>query len=57
VHGDACQVVAAHLTLAAVLVTGTVRDLVAGSGIEYRDRGTHRLKGVPGEWQLLAACR
>jgi class 3 adenylate cyclase len=37
-----------------VLVTSTVRDLVAGSGIEFDDRGRHELKGVPGEWQLLA---
>jgi hypothetical protein len=36
-----------------VLVTGAVRDLVVGSGFEFADRGTHRLKGVPGEWQLL----
>jgi class 3 adenylate cyclase len=42
-----------------VLVTGAVRDLVVGSGIEFADRGTHSLKGVPGEWQLLevAAAR
>ena len=38
-----------------VLTTTTVRDLVAGSGIEFVDRGTTSLKGVPGEWQLLAA--
>jgi class 3 adenylate cyclase len=38
-----------------VLVTSTVRDLVAGSGIEFKDRGSHALKGVPGEWQLLMA--
>jgi class 3 adenylate cyclase/pimeloyl-ACP methyl ester carboxylesterase len=38
-----------------VLTTTTVRDLVAGSGIEFSDRGTHLLKGVPGEWHLLAA--
>jgi class 3 adenylate cyclase len=38
-----------------VLVTSTVRDLVAGSGIDFKDRGTHALKGVPGEWQLLIA--
>ena len=38
-----------------VLVTSTVRDLVAGSGIEFADRGRHALKGIPGEWQLLAA--
>ena len=38
-----------------VLTTTTVRDLVAGSGLEFDDRGTHQLKGVPGDWQLLAA--
>jgi class 3 adenylate cyclase len=37
-----------------VLVSSTVRDLVAGSGIEFEDRGTHQLKGVPGEWRLFA---
>jgi pimeloyl-ACP methyl ester carboxylesterase len=37
-----------------VLVSSTVKDLVAGSGIEFRDRGVHRLKGVPGEWRLFA---
>ena len=37
-----------------VLVTGTVRDLVAGSGIEFEDRGLQSLKGVPGQWQVLA---
>lgn len=37
-----------------VLVSRTVTDLVAGSGIEFDDRGTHALKGVPGEWQLYA---
>jgi class 3 adenylate cyclase/esterase/lipase len=37
-----------------VLVTSTVRDLVQGSGIEFADRGHHELKGVPGEWQVLA---
>jgi class 3 adenylate cyclase len=38
-----------------VLTTGTVRDLVVGSGISFDDRGQHSLKGVPGQWQLLAA--
>ncbi len=38
-----------------VLVSRTVRDLVAGSGIEFDDRGRHELKGVPGEWEILAA--
>ena len=37
-----------------VLVTSTVRDLVAGSGLEFTDRGCYELKGVPGEWQVLA---
>jgi class 3 adenylate cyclase len=37
-----------------VLVTRTVRDLVAGSGIVFEDRGEHALKGVPGDWQLFA---
>jgi class 3 adenylate cyclase len=37
-----------------VLVSRTVKDLVAGSGIELDDRGEHELKGVPGDWQLFA---
>jgi class 3 adenylate cyclase/alpha-beta hydrolase superfamily lysophospholipase len=37
-----------------VLVSSTVKDLVAGSGIEFRDRGAVTLKGVPGEWRLYA---
>ena len=37
-----------------VLVSGTVKDLVAGSGIRFADRGAHVLKGVPGEWHLFA---
>ena len=37
-----------------VLVSGTVRDLVAGSGIRFDDRGVHALKGVPGSWPLFA---
>jgi class 3 adenylate cyclase len=36
-----------------ILVSQTVRDLVAGSGIGFRDRGAHRLKGVPGSWRLF----
>jgi class 3 adenylate cyclase len=38
-----------------VLVSRTVKDLVAGSGIEFADRGSHALKGVPDSWQLHAA--
>ena len=37
-----------------ILATGTVRDLVAGSGIEFVERGARELKGVPGEWRILA---
>jgi pimeloyl-ACP methyl ester carboxylesterase/class 3 adenylate cyclase len=39
-----------------VLVSRTVSDLVAGSGLRFQERGTHDLKGVPGSWQLLAAA-
>ena len=37
-----------------VLVSSTVKDLVAGSGIAFEDRGSHELRGVPGEWRLYA---
>jgi class 3 adenylate cyclase len=37
-----------------VLVSSTVKDLVAGSGISFDDRGTTELKGIPGEWRLYA---
>jgi class 3 adenylate cyclase len=37
-----------------VLVSSTLRDLVIGSGLEFEDRSTHDLKGVPGEWRLFA---
>jgi class 3 adenylate cyclase len=39
-----------------VLVTATVRDVVAGSGIHFEDRGSRTLKGVPGLWQLYAVA-
>ena len=38
-----------------VLVTRTVKDLTAGSGLEFEGRGTQTLRGVPGEWELFAA--
>ena len=38
-----------------VLVSSTVKDLVAGSGIEFEDRGEHALKGVPGTWRIYIA--
>ncbi len=40
-----------------VLVSGTLRELVAGSGLDFSDRGVHELKGVPGEWRLWALVR
>jgi class 3 adenylate cyclase len=40
-----------------VLVSTTVRDLVAGSGLQFEERGAHTLKGVPGTWPLYAAAR
>lgn len=46
--------VAAEAGPGEVLVSSTVKDLVAGSGIEFRDRGVAELKGVPGEWRLFA---
>ncbi|HLB19425.1 MAG TPA: adenylate/guanylate cyclase domain-containing protein, partial [Gaiellaceae bacterium] len=62
-HGDKVRGIAVHTgarvaSLAGpgeVLVSSTVKDLVAGSGIEFEDRGSHELKGVPGEWRLYAA--
>jgi len=40
-----------------VLVSSTVKDLVAGSGIAFHDRGLHELKGIPGDWHLYAVDR
>jgi class 3 adenylate cyclase len=48
------QRVQAHAQPDEVLVSRTVADLVSGSGIAFADRGSHALKGVPNEWQLLA---
>ena len=39
-----------------VLVSSTLHDLVIGSGLEFEDRGSHELKGVPGEWRLFAVA-
>jgi class 3 adenylate cyclase len=55
VGGIAVHIAARVAALAApsqVLVSSTVKDLVAGSGIEFGDSGSHSLKGVPGEWHL-----
>ena len=64
VRGDDLGGLAVHIAarigaLAApgeVLVSGTVKDLVVGSGIDFRDRGEHELKGVPGTWKLCAVA-
>jgi len=63
VSGDRVTGIAVHVGARAasaaapgeVLVTGTVRDLVAGSDIRFEDRGTHTLRGLPGTWSLFAA--
>ena len=49
--------VAAMAGAGEVLVSSTVKDLVAGSGLEFQERGLHTLKGVPGEWRLFAVER
>jgi class 3 adenylate cyclase len=46
--------VAGHAQPGEVLVSGTVRDLVAGSGIRFAERGTRALKGIPGEWAVYS---
>lgn len=46
--------VAAQAAPGEVLVSSTVKDLVAGSGIDFVDRGAAELKGIPGEWRLFA---
>jgi class 3 adenylate cyclase len=48
--------VAAQARPGEVLVSQTVKDLVAGSGIAFEDRGSAELKGVPGEWRLYAVA-
>ena len=40
-----------------LLTTSTVRDLVAGSGIKFEDRGESKLKGIPGVWRLMTVPR
>jgi len=49
--------VAGRATAGEVLVSSTVKDLVAGSGIGFVERGAHELKGIPGEWRLFALER
>ena len=62
-HGDKPSGIAVHLGARVmstadpgeVRVSSTVKDLVAGSGLRFAERGVHALKGIPGEWQLYAA--
>jgi class 3 adenylate cyclase len=49
--------VAALASAEEVLVSSTVRDLVAGSGLRFSERGVHVLRGVPGDWRLFALER
>jgi class 3 adenylate cyclase len=49
--------IAAAAEAGEVLVSSTVTDLVAGSGLEFVDRGVRELKGLPGEWRLYAVVR
>lgn len=59
IRGIAVHIAARVLSLAGdgeLLCSRTVRDLVAGSGFRFEPRGSHRLKGVPDEWELFAAA-
>jgi class 3 adenylate cyclase len=61
--GDELEGIAVHIAArigsladaGQVLVSQTVRDLVAGSGIQFESQGVHKLKGVDGEWSVCAA--
>jgi pimeloyl-ACP methyl ester carboxylesterase len=48
--------IASHAAPGEVVVSNTVKDLVAGSGLQFEDRGLRPLKGVPGEWRLYRAA-
>ena len=49
--------ISAHANAGEVLVSNTVKDLVAGSGLSFQDHGLQSLKGVPGDWRLFAVER
>jgi len=56
IAGIAVHIAARVMALAGegrVLVSGTVKDLVVGSPIRFADRGSHSLRGIPGEWRLF----
>jgi pimeloyl-ACP methyl ester carboxylesterase/DNA-binding winged helix-turn-helix (wHTH) protein len=52
-----CESVAGLASSGEVLISHTVKDLVAGSGIEFEPRGAHALESLPGEWRLFAVAR
>lgn len=59
-HGIAVHIgarVAALATAGEILLSSTVKDLVAGAGVRFEDRGKHVLRGIPGEWRLFAVAR
>jgi DNA-binding NarL/FixJ family response regulator/class 3 adenylate cyclase len=63
-RGDELHGIAVHIAsrvqdmagVGEILVSATVKDLVAGSGIRFADRGSHKLRGVPGKWQTFAVA-
>ena len=52
VSGPAAPLAFPYARPSEVLVSSTVKDLVAGAALEFEDRGEHELKGVPGTWRL-----
>jgi class 3 adenylate cyclase len=57
-HGIAVDIAARVASMATsdqVMMSSTVKDLVAGANLQFADRGTHTLKGIPGEWRLFEA--
>jgi class 3 adenylate cyclase len=48
--------IGAKATASEVLVSQTVKDLVAGSGLTFEDRGLHKVRGVPEEWRPFAVA-
>jgi Predicted hydrolases or acyltransferases (alpha/beta hydrolase superfamily) len=57
VASQICLQIATHAATGEVLVSNTVKDLIAGSGIHFVEKGTHTLAGVSGEWPLFAVER
>ena len=51
-----CARVMSHAADGEILITSTVKDLVAGSGLKFETRDKHMLKGITGEWELFAVA-